>query len=450
MASTEFATPPPESVLPEAAPPPESVDPAPDSYAAEWSTWTKRVVSVALLLIGVYSLNFLMPILTVLILAYLLTFLLFVPIAALTRRTRLSYGASVGVVYGTYMLLLIVFTLALLPQVIQAANQLISNVQTGVRDVATFLVDYTPEQGIVPIVGQDVDLNFIFEPLSQSVQEILEGFNTGAVGGGANMDAGEVSSEALNVLFSGVLTATQVVSGAIGGIGSLFSTTFLVHLAALLFLLEVPRWYATLHATESAARRREYLIIVSRIYKIWIQFFQVQVVTGVIIGTITWLQFIVMGIPSAVFMGVFTALTSLIPNVGGFFALVPMFLIPLFQGSSTLDMEPFAVALLAVAINFGVQMIFWNVFVPKMTSDALELSLPVVILGVFVGASLGGILGAFLVVPFIGSVRVLVIYVLRKLSGGDPYPGEPEPDRWNRVLMRPVPAETGESLATTS
>lgn len=396
-------------------------------YPEEWSTWTKRFITVVLVIVGIWSLNFLTPILTILILSFLLTFLLFVPTIALTRRTRLSYEAAAILVYIVYLLLLVVFSLSLLPDIIEAVNNLVVDVRIGLENLAQFLLNYTPEQGLVMIVGQQFDLNFVFEPLSNSVQEIVNSL-------------GEVpSTESLGTLFSGVLTATQVVSGAIGGLGGILTDLFIVHLATLLFLLEIPRWYASLYEIRSRALRREYLIIVQRVYRVWIQFFEVQVITGIIIGVVTWLQFVLMGIPSAVFMGVFTGLTSLIPNVGGFFALVPMGLIPLFQGSSVLEFSNITVALLAVAINFGIQMVFWNVFVPKMTSDALELSLPVVILGVFIGAALGGILGAFLVVPFIGSIRVIVIYVLRKLRGGDPYPGEDEPDHWTQALLRYQP-----------
>lgn len=418
-------------------PSPEAVAEQITGYPGEWSTWTKRVVSLVMVVVGIWSLNLLTPILTVLLLSFLMTFLLFVPADALTRRTRLSYGASALLVYLTYIVLLVVFVLAFLPDIISAANQLVTNVQAGIQNLSTFLIEYTPDEGVVLVAGQSIDLNFIIQPMSDSVREILGG------------DGGQPTPEALSTLFSGVLTATQFVSSAIGSIGGLFSNTFLVHLATLLFLLEIPRWYATLTGINAPDRRREYLIIVDRVYRIWIQFFQVQVVTGVIIGALTWLQFMVMGIPSATAIAVFTALTSLIPNVGGFFALVPMGLIPLFQGSSVLELSNLTIALLAVGINFGIQMVFWNVFVPKMTSDALELSLPVVILGVFLGAALGGILGAFLVVPFIGSVRVVIIYMLRKLAGGDPYPDEPEPDRWQGVLVRST-ATTGPDNAETA
>ena len=96
-----------------------------------------------------------------------------------------------------------------------------------------------------------------------------------------------------------------------------------VHLIALLFLLEVPKNYGRLYDIKLPELRREYLLLLAKIYNVWIQFFRVQVVTGIIIGVLTWLQFVLMGIPQAGVIGLFTGLTSLIPNIGGLIALVP-------------------------------------------------------------------------------------------------------------------------------
>ncbi|NDJ60095.1 MAG: AI-2E family transporter [Chloroflexi bacterium] len=409
---------------PATAPPDQTPD-----YPFEWSAWTKRIIAIILLVVGVWSLNLLAPIVSVLILSAILTFLLFIPTLVIARRTRLNYGSAALLVYVTYVLIIVFAVVNFLPQAIETTNVLVDNVRAGAEDLTAFLSDYEPEDGMIQLAGQDVDLDFIFSPLSDSVREI-ESALSGESGDGETPNFG--------VLFEGALAATQVVSSALSGLGNFLTNLFIVHLITLLFLLEIPKAYETLHRIRSAAQRREYLIVLARVYRVWTQFFEVQVITGVIIGVLTWGQFVVMGIPNAVVVGVFTGLTSLIPNIGGFFALVPIGLIPLFEGSSVFtELSPITLSLLVVGINFGFQMVFWNVIVPKITSDALELALPVIILGVFIGAAFGGILGAFLVVPIIGSLRVLLIYLLRKLRGGDPYPGEPEPTMFAIELLGP-------------
>ena len=78
-----------------------------------------------------------------------------------------------------------------------------------------------------------------------------------------------------------------------------------------------------------------------------------------------------------------------------------------------------------------ISQIIWNAVAPKILGDALDLPLPVIIVGVFIGAAAGGVLGAFLVAPIMATMRVLIAYTWNKINLQDPYPGEPEPFGWD-------------------
>lgn len=396
-------------------------------YPDEWSLWTKRMVTIGLVLAAIWSLNLFTPILSLLVVSLLLTVILFIPTLMVVRYTQLRYIPSVIVVFLVYLLVIGYLTLHFLPDAIQAAEALAANIQEGVANATEFLLGYESKQSVVRLAGREVDLDFIFVPLSEAV-------NTLAVT--AQGEVSEDTGRIYSILFDGVMAATQLVGGAIGGIGSLLTNVFLVHFLALIFLLEIPNSYGQIYNMTSLTRRRQYLILLQRIYHVWMQFFRTDVLSGTVIGVFTWLQFVLMGLPYAVVVGLFTGLTSLIPSIGGFFALVPIALIPLFEGSTVYpDMDRLTLALLVAGINFVIQTIYWNIIDPKITGTALELSLPVVILGVFIGAAVGGILGAYLVVPIISSVKVIIIYLLRKVHGGDPYPGEPEPALFTREVL---------------
>ena len=87
-------------------------------------------------------------------------------------------------------------------------------------------------------------------------------------------------------------------------------------------------------------------------------------------------------------------------------------------------------ALLVVGINLLITQIIWNLLAPKVLGDALNLPLAVIIVGVFVGAAAGGVLGAFLVAPVIASLRVVLAYLWHKINLEDPFPGESAPFDW--------------------
>jgi hypothetical protein len=74
--------------------------------------------------------------------------------------------------------------------------------------------------------------------------------------------------------------------------------------------------------------------------------------------------------------------------------------------------------------------VIWNVIAPKILGDALELPLPVIIVGVFVGTAAGGVLGAFLAAPVLATLRVFISYLWHKINLEDPFPGEAAPFSW--------------------
>ena len=68
-----------------------------------------------------------------------------------------------------------------------------------------------------------------------------------------------------------------------------------------------------------------------------------------------------------------------------------------------------------------------NFWVSRCDRMAVSLPLPVIIIGIIVGTALGGALGAFLIVPILGTARVIVIYLMAKVRQRDPFPGEEMP-----------------------
>jgi predicted PurR-regulated permease PerM len=232
--------------------------------------------------------------------------------------------------------------------------------------------------------------------------------------------AGEVAGVVPNLLG----TATSTVGAISGFVGTFFLANFL----ALLFLLEIPHAFAWGINATSPAYRREVGILLHRTSRVWTGFFRGQLIISALIGILTWLQLLVMGINGAVVVGLFTGVVSLIPMLGGIISLIPIGLAPLLQGSNVFpDLSPLALTFLVLVPNFVVQQIIWNVVSPKITGDAVNLPVPVIILGLVIGNAFAGIMGALLVAPTMGTIKVIVEYILKKIRGGDPFLDEPEP-----------------------
>jgi predicted PurR-regulated permease PerM len=392
-------------------------------YEADWSTWTRRIATVLLILGFIFALTLLGPVLQLSIFALILAFALFYPVRALTLRLRFSYPASVGTVFLIYFIIVGFVAFNLSGSLIDFGTSLAGDVQVRLNYYITYLRDYVPGSNtfiiVNPFTGDALsDIDFILIPLS----EFVRGQAPGQV-----FDPSSALSSILPGLFGTASTAIGTASTAIGTVTGFLGNAVLVHLLALLFMLEIPNVFRMLFGNPQSVYRRELGILAEKSAAVWVGFFRGQLIVCLIIGVLTALQLTVMGIENAIIIGVITAVASLIPLLGGFIALVPLFLVPLLQGSTTLTMSNGSLAVLVVLINLVMQQVIWNVVSPKITGDAVNLPVPAIILGLFIGVALGGVLGALLAAPVMGIVRVLVIYIVRKIRGGDPYPGIPEP-----------------------
>jgi predicted PurR-regulated permease PerM len=385
-------------------------------YPAEWSTWTKRVAAVLLLIAGIYSLTFLGPVLQVLIIALLLVLFFFIPIQFMMRWLRFPYWLAVISVFVLYLGSITFAILRIGPAIADTISSWQPAIENVVSTGITFFRQYTPERDRYLYLLRDeenpendlrVDLNFLLEPISQLVK-------------------GEASNiNVASILSSLVGNVANVASRVFGTLGNLL----LGHLLAFFILLELPRAYRVFLRMDDAYER-EYAILLRGVLRAWLYFFRGQVIIALIIGFATWLQFQVMGVPGAIFVSVACGLLALIPTVGNLLRIIPVTIAPLIGGSTIFtELERGTLVLIVVLINVLITQTFTlNVIAPKITGDAVSLPLPVVIIGLFIGTAFGGILGALLIAPILGTLRLLVDYTLRKIRGGDPFPNEPRPE----------------------
>ncbi len=388
-----------------------------ESPTPQWSAWTRQFVTIALVIIGVFALIVLAPVSRVLITTFLLVFLLYVPARFVARRTSLNFTGSVIILYVFIIGISTIFILNLIPSTTRTVNSLIRDFNTRSTQALEWLRDYEPGSGtaVIEIIGIRIDLDSLVEPLNQMLV-------SGSVETGENplsgVDLGQILS-----------SASGVVGGVLGTLGDVFSTGFLSLFLAFLILVELPKYQNQLMQSIPNNYKRESFILGDKIMKVWNGFFRGQLTLGIIIGIITWLQLMLMGVPNPVGLSVIVALISLIPTIGGIIALVPLGLVPLLQGSTVFtEMQHGTFALLVVGVNLIISQLIWNGVAPKIMGDAVSLPLPVIIVGIIIGTALGGVLGAFLIVPILGSLRVVLLYIISKVNQQEPFPGEQAPE----------------------
>jgi putative heme transporter len=155
-------------------------------------------------------------------------------------------------------------------------------------------------------------------------------------------------------------------------------------------------------------------------------FIRTQAVVSFIDAFFIGLGLVILGVP---LWGVLTALTFL----GGFIPMVGAFVAGALAVLVALVGNGFTTALIVLAIIIAVQQLEGNVLQPVLQSRTMKLHAVVVLLAVTGGGTLYGITGAFLAVPVVAVVAVVIRYISEQIdvavarSGGDPGSGSEPP-----------------------
>jgi predicted PurR-regulated permease PerM len=134
-----------------------------------------------------------------------------------------------------------------------------------------------------------------------------------------------------------------------------------------------------------------------------------------------------LGVPLTPVLAVWAAITSLIPQIGGFLGFALIVAVSLTQGVG--------IALI-MGISFGAYMTFDNnVLLPIFVGRAIDVSAPVTMLGAIAGFAVAGVAGSLLAIPIIGAVKAIALV----LRDGTPPPAPPPThplrslhERWRR------------------
>jgi predicted PurR-regulated permease PerM len=158
------------------------------------------------------------------------------------------------------------------------------------------------------------------------------------------------------------------------------------------------------------------------IRRVWVAYFRGQLVLSLTIGLIIGVGAATLGLPGAPLLGILAGLLEVLPNIGPVLAAIPAILLALVQGSSVLSVSNLVFALIVALFYIIVQQLENNIIVPRLIGQAVDLPPILVMAGVLVGASVGGILGAFMAAPIIATGRILAQYAYNKIVGRPPFP----------------------------
>ena len=384
----------------------------------QWRMTTRYIVGIGLFLFGLFVLYLSRSVLSTIIIAALITFLVKPIINFLMTKFRSPKGLTIVIVYVLVVITIFLAPLIMLPPIVTAINTTLSYDYPAIlEDVILWaeftLLDIKAQQIAIPALEPAID--DIVDPLLQLIQETgpitipqlppvpdILGFLSGAVSSGVN-----IAISVVGTVISSLITLAFVVM-------------FSVYMS-----IDSEKFYRSFIGLVPEAYREEIDILLTKVTSTMGAWLRGNITLMLIIGFVVWLGNFILGTPNAFTLGVISGLFELIPNIGPALALIPAVLVALTQGSTHLAVSNLTFAIIILVFYLLVQALENNLVVPRVMGQELELHPLVVLIGILVGAANFGILGALLAAPTIAMSKVVLSYLYRKVLGEDPFP-EPQ------------------------
>lgn len=196
-------------------------------------------------------------------------------------------------------------------------------------------------------------------------------------------------------------TLAAALSRVAGGILGLFTGVFYLLLAPVLAYFIMRDWPALRQSVLMLFPPRHHGHLVTlgrRIDEVLSGYIRGQLIVSSVIGLLIAAGLAVLGVRYALVLGLIAGAFNVVPYFGPLMGAVPAVMLALLESPAT--------ALWTVALFFGVNQLESAVLSPKVVGDMVGLHPITVILAVLAGAELSGLFGMLLAVPFAAVLKV--------------------------------------------
>ena len=200
-----------------------------------------------------------------------------------------------------------------------------------------------------------------------------------------------------------------IVLTSLGTIGSAVITLVLALVLTFFFLKDGPRFLPWLRTWIGVEAGRHFTVVSERVWRALGQYVWSQAAVALMEGTIVGLGVWILQVPFALPIAVLTFFGGFIPIVGAFVAGAFAILIALVSNG-------FWTAVAVLAIILLVNQLEGNVLQPFLVGRTLKIHPAVVLGAVALGGTLFGIIGAFLAVPAVAAVQVIMRYIREQVE----------------------------------
>ncbi len=337
----------------------------------------KLLSFIFLFLLILWLLRMLFPVITLIIIALLIVYLL-APLVNFLVKLRVPQPAAAVLVFIIFILLILLLFYLIPPIIFQETRQLASYIATDFSHYLTLFFSQLEE------------LDLLYElDLSQTVTSAIISFIE-------------------SIPFFLISWLNRFATFDIPFLSEIWSLAGLIFLVFFL-LLDLELIKSTIVKLFPPSYQQEAFHVISVIDAKVGAYLRGNVVRCSIVGFITGVGLSLIGMPFAILLGITAGLLNIIHNIGPFLAAIPAVILSLAPGTP----HPF----LIIGIYLIIQTIDPFLLTPILLGKAVDLRPITVVVAVLCGASLMGVLGLVLAIPVTAIAKVLLNHYYVKRMG---------------------------------
>ena len=393
----------------------------PPITSSRWGARTKRLVVLSVLIFLAFFLWNVRGVLPLLIVASLLSYLLWPLVNFIERRVlfiipfkvrSLAVLLTFIAVFTGFGLVFVLIAPIIIGQVNEVSDNIPAFIESAERELeAAFSRPIMFAGSPVLIEGEPVIPLDYFQGVFDS------GDGTGFAP--ENFDIVQVLGT-----FAGSL-GTPVFSVLGGALNFAFNAAFTL-VIMFYFMKDGDRFSAQFVNIVPPSYQGDVRRLLYELSRVWNAYLRGQLILSFTVGFAVYISALILGLPNAPILGLISGLLEFIPNIGPAIAVVPAVITALVSTSSTFPfLSGISFALVVMVVWVGIQNLESIFLVPRVMGGSLDLHPVVVIISVIAGASVAGALGVILAAPFTATARVFGQYLYGKIFDIEPFPQLP-------------------------
>lgn len=371
----------------------------PSSDSPRWSTLTKQVVALSMIVIlGALLVRFKNLVVPVLM-AFVIAYLLHPPVTWICRKSRISWRAAVSIIYLIFVLGLIALLTWGGVGVVGQIGNLIDAIQENVNALPGFLEELT-RTGIT-IGPFHLDLS--------------------------QYEWGDLVDRALGYVEPVLGRLGSLIGSLAGSAATTIGWLFFIIVVSYFFMLESGGLRNRIIQIKIPFYTGDFRRLGKELGNIWNAYLRGQMIVFFLTVVVYTVFLTILGVRYSFVLALVAGFGTFLPYIGPAILWIVLGLMTYFQDATIFGLTHFWYMVLVIAIGFIIDQIFNNLVTPRVMANVLKVHPAFVLIAAIIAASLVGVVGVILAAPLLATAQLFITYIVRKMLDRDPFPEKKEP-----------------------